>query len=403
MSNQSLTDKILIIGTLFILLFCSLTVHYFPGKTTSLLLIVIVCSFYLIVAFSSKKLRLKKRESTMEAKEQQVGQLNQCTQLLADADTEMLAQLDFMSGDVSQVKNIQRDAIAGLIESFSGLNEQVQTQEQLVLSLLDSLTKNDSSDANKKDFRSEAMDLVEMFTSSIETMSDGSKSLVVEMNEMNHRIDDIAKLLGEIESIATQTNLLALNAAIEAARAGDAGRGFAVVADEVRNLSMRSSQFSEQIRSRFSDTKITLEKAGAIVGHMASSDLSLALNSQGRMAEAIAEMDTVNTAISEELAQVSMVSENVAVQVGHALQSLQFEDMTRQLLENIEKGIFSIKDFSVETSQLVFDLQTSESTDFAKHAENVEQLIEQARQSMIAATISPVKQNNMDDGDIEFF
>ncbi len=72
----------------------------------------------------------------MEAKEQQVTQLNQCTQLLTDADTEMLAQLDFMSGDVNQVKSIQRDAIAGLIESFSGLNEQVQSQEQLVLSLL---------------------------------------------------------------------------------------------------------------------------------------------------------------------------------------------------------------------------------------------------------------------------
>lgn len=67
------------------------------------------------------------------------------------------------------------------------------------------------------------------------------------MEQLDHRADDIGKVLNVIEDIADQTNLLALNAAIEAARAGDAGRGFAVVADEVRKLAEKTMDATSEV------------------------------------------------------------------------------------------------------------------------------------------------------------
>lgn len=53
------------------------------------------------------------------------------------------------------------------------------------------------------------------------------------MRSLMEEMEQINRLLADIESVASETNLLAVNASIEAARVGAAGKGFAVVAGEV--------------------------------------------------------------------------------------------------------------------------------------------------------------------------
>jgi methyl-accepting chemotaxis protein len=101
-----------------------------------------------------------------------------------------------------------------------------------------------------------------------------------ELAGLREAMDRVAKVSGEIRTVARQTNMLALNATIEAARAGEMGKGFAVVASEVKNLARQTAEataridetlaaLTEQVRRLGERMAVSAEKA-AQVGNTAS-------------------------------------------------------------------------------------------------------------------------------------
>jgi methyl-accepting chemotaxis protein len=178
----------------------------------------------------------------------------------------------------------------------------------------------------------------------IDTLESYIRERVASSLEDRERISHVVKearslgtLVDLIRNISGQTNLLALNAAIEAARAGDAGRGFAVVADEVRKLSRATDEavgkissgiqtVADSIESQFEEK---LSKDNASSEREALESFATQLDDLGRSYREVTEhgagvMGTI-TESSQQLAEMFM----------SALASVQFQDVTRQQIEQV--------------------------------------------------------------------
>ena len=245
------------------------------------------------------------------------------------------------SGDLDQVQALLSDAITKLMDSFSGMQNLIKSQQKAAMGLVKDQSLQAGSEAG--DFLTEISATFQELIVTIVNNSKVGMELVEKMDTVTAKVSEILSVLVDIDGIAKQTNLLALNAAIEAARAGEYGRGFAVVADEVRKLSSRSEQFSQQIRNTVSGVKEAINTAEGSIAQMASLDMGFAVESKRKVGEALERAQKMNANMSVVIDEQSNISREVDHVVGNAISSLQFQDMVGQLLQHSNTRIGSMQ------------------------------------------------------------
>jgi methyl-accepting chemotaxis protein len=304
---------------------------------------------WLMLSSSAKK-------ETGKQLQQEAQQLSAVESVLMQTHSQFATHFADASGDLDQVQALLVDAIDKLLDSFSGMQNLIKSQQLAALGMVDNHKSQDSNENG--DFLAE---ITATFQQLIVTIVNNSKvglELVEKMDIVTDKVGEILNVLADIDGIAKQTNLLALNAAIEAARAGEYGRGFAVVADEVRKLSSRSEQFSQQIRTTVSGVKEAISTAEESIAQMASLDMGFAVDSKRKVGEALDRAQQVNAHMVVVIEQQAGIAREVDVVVGRAISSLQFQDMVGQLLQHSNTRINSMKtawhrmgDWSKEAAQ----------------------------------------------------
>ena len=171
-----------------------------------------------------------------------------------------------------------------------------------------------------------------------------------------------------------------------------------MVAQEVRKLSQDAAEFNDQIRSQVEQAMMVFGETREIVGRMASQDMNASITAKGGMDEMITQVQAVNRMMSDGLNELNVVASRLQGNVDAAIRLLQFEDITRQVLEQAKRRIDFMDRFVADLRQIPLGLvHTPEQVD-AAHAR-----LSQLRDELIAAAHRPVTQTSMSEGEIELF
>ena len=315
---------------------------------------------------------------------------------------ELASQLTSAHTELGNTQAILSDAIAKLVNTFTAMAEEVRAQQALTLFITDGGEANEGQNAKQKfeHFVQSTSDAMNEFVDSTVQNSKRAMELVERMDTITEQVSGILGILNEVESIAKQTNLLALNAAIEAARAGEAGRGFAVVADEVRNLSENTNKFSKQIRALVGDVNKSLISAEQSINSLAATDMTFVMESKQRVETMMGDLTELNTTIAKNADELNQINAKVEQNVAVAVSTLQFQDMSSQLLAHAQMRLAALQEVANEMCK---------GTDRPNRGEYMEQiaaynhLLHEHVVSLDAKKSNPVAQDNFATGDIELF
>ena len=236
---------------------------------------------------------------------------------LSNALAEIIMSSEQVEAGSNQVAAAAQALSQGTVEQAASVERLSLVIDQVKDALLDTASQTD-----------EAAGLVNETQAVLERSMDEMQKMMGAMANIEHKSNEIEKIIKVIDDIAFQTNILALNAAVEAARAGAAGKGFAVVADEVRMLAQKSAAaakdttalIDETVAAVADGTKIARETEGAMrdvvgnAGHLGNIVLKIKDTSNNevsimhQVSESVEQISSVvqsNSSTSEECAAAS--------------------------------------------------------------------------------------------------
>lgn len=171
----------------------------------------------------------------------------------------MRKSLGFLIGEVNERVGVVRPSVNELFDNNSAMAARIEQQASAIQETAASTEQLSATVSQNAQHARQASETSAGNMQEVDAANQVMEPLGQSMQDITAQAENMASIVGTIDSIAFQTNILALNASVEAARAGEHGRGFAVVAQEVRKLASQSADAAQQVQQ-------LIEKARAGIG-----------------------------------------------------------------------------------------------------------------------------------------
>ena len=245
--------------------------------------------------------------------------------------TRLRQAFGILTGQLQAAETSSSEAVLAMSSHISAVNQRCNAlQEELTLAATKSrsLARDAAIQMERQQRALQALaDHEARYQAAMTTHTDRISGLLTQVRSL-------VPLTTAISEIARQTNLLALNAAIEAARAGPEGAGFKVVAAEVRQLSNQTAEAARQITEGIAAISTVEESL-----HQDGQPVRLDEASLDELAADIELMGATPGQIAADLSQLADQMETdmqaIRLELVEALGMMQFQDINRQLIEQV--------------------------------------------------------------------
>ena len=302
----------------------------------------------------------------------EVGELSDATNSLADSLTNIVAQIQMVSEGLgrsadelsgvsnqllsqSETTSMKASSVASASEELSSnISTMAAAAEQMSVNVASISSASEEMSVNVGTISSAAEqtsnnvgavssavgEISSSFTDVLNDVREGSRvageasrmadSATETIQMLSQSGTEISKVTEAIKMIALQTNLLALNATIEATSAGEAGKGFAVVAHEIKELANQSAKAAEDIARKIEGVQNDTRQAVQVIQNV--SQIIKDINSSaGRISQSVEKQTRAATMISQNVGEANKGVGDIARSISEVAKAA--GDMSRNVAE----------------------------------------------------------------------
>lgn len=288
-------------------------------------------------------------------------------------------RIRFARAIASQVPTMTEEAAFALIARFESMRANTSKAASSARDFKATLNEGQASGRAPVEVQAEkTRGVIKSQRESIAIMTDHNRKGAKDLRAMGNELESGMDLLKGIEEITERSRLIAFNMAVEAARIGEKGRGFRVIVGELRKLNDQTADFSRKVADllvRFRDYN------ESVVARLAEETDRVAKDVQGGMRaaeEAVESLITASGTADRFAREVSALVEVIDGDLDGVLESLQFQDITRQMIEGALAALDEAG-LDVDKSMESLGLAAGAATDLARREQIRKSLLDRSK------------------------
>lgn len=175
---------------------------------------------------------------------------------------------------------------------------------------------------------------------------------------------------------------------------------FILISDGVRDLSGHTNEFSRQLREVVEKVNSSLAEAERAVSKLAADDRAAVMESNKHVRSIMTDLASFNEAVANNAVDLNLISTNVEQNVLVVISTLQFQDMSSQLIEHARMRMTALQEVANEMGK---GGSSKDQKEYMERIAAYNRLLDKHVVSLDKQKANPVAQKDFGTGDVELF